>query len=175
MPPPRPESWNNAGLEALGDRALELIRQLSDLRRWGWKDPRTCLTMPFWRSLLPDLRTVIIVRNPLEVAYSMHQRNGTSYAFGLRLWEIYNRQLLAHIAARSRIVTHYQIFFENPEAELSRLARFTGLPEAETAAVARLVVRDRRHTSFTTEQLIDAGASEQLVALYRSQKEARTK
>ena len=61
---------------------------------WGWKDPRNSLTLPFWQELLPNLKTLIIVRNPLEVAYSMRERNGTSYAFGLRLWEIYNRRLI---------------------------------------------------------------------------------
>ena len=31
---------------------------------WGWKDPRTSLTLPFWRSALGPLRVVVVVRNP---------------------------------------------------------------------------------------------------------------
>ena len=40
------------------------------------------------------MKTLIVVRNPLEVAHSMKERNGTSYSFGLRLWEIYNRRVI---------------------------------------------------------------------------------
>ena len=96
-------------------KAQLLIERFRDKPVWGWKDPRNCLTMPFWRSLLPGLKTIIIVRNPLEAAYSMHKRNGTSYALGLRLWEIYNRRLLADTRPEERIITHYQaLSLKNP-------------------------------------------------------------
>jgi hypothetical protein len=45
---------------------------------------------------LAGLKTAIIIRNPLEVAYSMHKRSAISYALGLRLWETHNRRLLAN-------------------------------------------------------------------------------
>ncbi len=28
---------------------------------WGWKDPRTSLTLPIWRKVLPGLVTVIVI------------------------------------------------------------------------------------------------------------------
>jgi GT2 family glycosyltransferase len=168
LPPREEDGFQEEQLAAIRMKAQLLIESFDSELPWGWKDPRTCLTMPFWQSLLPALRTVMIVRNPLEVAYSMHKRNGTSYAFGLRLWEIYNRELIRRTPPDARIVTHYQFFFERPETELRRIAAFAGLPDAEIEEVARLVAQGRRHTSFTTEQLIDAGASEQIVAFYRS-------
>jgi hypothetical protein len=117
---------------------------------------------------LPGLKTVIIFRNPLEVAYSMHKRNATSYALGLRLWEIYNRRLLADTDPDERIITYYQAFFEDPEAELQKIAAFAGLNANAISAAAALVAVNRRHTTFTIEQMIDAGVSGQIVALYRS-------
>ena len=56
----------------------------------------------------------------------MHKRNGTSYALGLRLWEIYIRRLLAETRANERFIVHYQAFFEEPEAELKKVATFAG-------------------------------------------------
>ena len=50
-----------------------------------------------------------MVRNPLEVAHSMKERNGTSYSFGLRLWEIYNRRLI-EVVKRQR-PTDYALRF----------------------------------------------------------------
>ena len=31
---------------------------------WGWKDPRTCLTLPFWQDVIGSIRYVICIRNP---------------------------------------------------------------------------------------------------------------
>jgi GT2 family glycosyltransferase/glycosyltransferase involved in cell wall biosynthesis len=166
LPPWQEETFDDASLQPMRAKAQLLIEPFRDKPVWGWKDPRNCLTLPFWRSLLPGLKTVIIVRNPLEVAYSMHKRNGTSYALGLRLWEIYNRRLLAETRANDRFIVHYQAFFEQPEAELQKVAIFAGLDGRGTAAA--LVAVDRRHTAFTTEQMIDAGVSGEIVALYRS-------
>src|SRR5205814_1012908 len=135
---------------------------------WGWKDPRNSLTLPFWEDLLPGLKTLMIVRNPLEVAYSMGKRNSTSYAFGLRLWEIYNRRLIETASEHERLVTHYDVFFENPENELRRIANFIGMPDAKVRDAAKLVATRRRHTHFTIDQLIDARVSEELIDLYRA-------
>jgi GT2 family glycosyltransferase/glycosyltransferase involved in cell wall biosynthesis len=168
LPPREKETFDAPDLRLFRTKAHLLVESFGSESIWGWKDPRNCLTFPFWKKLLPGLRTVWMVRNPLEVAYSMRQRNGTSYALGLRLWEIYNRRLLLHTQPSERIVTHYQTFFEEPEPELRRIAAFADLPETEIAAAAALVAVSRRHTSFSLEQLIDAGVSEQLVALYRS-------
>ena len=87
------------------------------------------------------MKTLIMVRNPLEVAHSMRERNGTSYSFGLRLWEIYNRRLIEAASGQDRLVTHYDLFFEDAESELRRIARFIGLPETEIANAAALVTK----------------------------------
>ncbi len=157
-----------ADLDGIRAKAELLIEEFRGDRIWGWKDPRNCLTLPFWEKLLPGLRTIIIVRNPLEVAYSMHQRNGTSLALGVRLWEIYNRRLLASTRPDARIIADYRMFFENPEQQLRRVTDFAGLPADAAAETAALVARNRRHATFTTEQLIDAGLAREIVALYRS-------
>src|SRR4029453_5698696 len=116
---------------------------------WGWKDPRTSLTLPFWQQLLPELKTVVVVRNPLEVAHSMRERNGISYSFGLRLWEIYNRRLIEASSCKNRLVTHYDFFFQEAESELRRIMDFVGLPDAKTGSAAALVAPRKRHTYFT--------------------------
>src|SRR5207237_7860224 len=112
--------------------------------------------------------TVIIVRNPLEVAYSMRERNGTSYSFGLRLWEIYNRRVIETASKQERFVTHYDLFFEDAASELQQITRFAGLPDADVNNAAALVTTQRRHIHFTVDQLIDAGVSAEVVEFYRA-------
>jgi len=168
LPPKTSENLSEERLGQLRMKARLLIEGFHSAQIWGWKDPRNSLTLPFWEDLLPGLKTLIIVRNPLEAAYSMRKRNGTSYAFGLRLWEIYNRRLIEAASKHERLVTHYDLFFENAEKELQRIGNFIGLPDAKIRRAAELVATKRRHTHFTVDQLVDAGVSVEVVELYRA-------
>src|SRR5213076_3245861 len=131
LPPNANETFRQPRLDPLRSKARLLIEAFDSARVWGWKDPRNSLTLPFWQDLLAGLKTLIVVRNPLEVAYSMRQRNGTSFSLGLRLWEIYNRRLIEKANEQQRLVTHYDLFFDDAETELRRIAEFTRLPHAE--------------------------------------------
>ncbi|MEP6686519.1 MAG: glycosyltransferase, partial [Verrucomicrobiota bacterium] len=167
LPPPSDENFKSAHLDALRIKAQLLIDGFNSVALWGWKDPRNSLTLPFWRNLLPELKIVMMVRNPLEVAYSMRERNGTSYSFGLRLWEIYNRRIMEATVPEERIVTHYDSFFENPENELERISGFVGLPFTKVGDAAALVTAQKRHTHFTMDQLVGARVSAEIVDLYQ--------
>jgi predicted nucleic acid-binding Zn-ribbon protein len=169
LPPETKEISDSRRLDPLRVKAQLLIEGFDSASAWGWKDPRNCLTLPFWRKLLPELKVLVIVRNPLEVAYSLRNRNeDTSYSFGLRLWEIYNRRLIETSKAKKRLVIEYDAFFKDAESELRRIACFAGLPDANIKSAAALVQRGRRHVHFTTEQLIDARASAEVTELYRA-------
>jgi GT2 family glycosyltransferase/glycosyltransferase involved in cell wall biosynthesis len=168
MPPKPDESFTSSRLDPLRMKARLLIDGFGSTQVWGWKDPRNSLTLPFWQELLPGLKTLIVVRNPLEVAHSMRERNGTSYSFGLRLWEIYNRRLLQAAPEKDRLVTQYDSFFTDAKSELRRIARFAGLPDSELANAAALVSPRRRHIHLTIDELIDARVSTEVIKLYRS-------
>jgi hypothetical protein len=78
-------------------QARELIFERSMQPFWGWKDPRTCLFLDFWCSLLPDAGYLFIYRNPLDVLLSL-MRRGEPYMAGLvealEAWYVYNLRLL---------------------------------------------------------------------------------
>src|ERR1051326_5955411 len=55
-PPALGPGWEAS--EALADlrrRAAALPAELGVKEPWGWKDPRNCILLPFWRSVWPDL------------------------------------------------------------------------------------------------------------------------
>jgi GT2 family glycosyltransferase/glycosyltransferase involved in cell wall biosynthesis len=168
LPPKSDENFGHAQLDPLRMKARLLIERFNSAGLWGWKDPRNSLTLPFWQNLLPGMKTLIMVRNPLEVAYSMKERNGTSYSFGLRLWEIYNRRVIETASKANRLVTHYDLFFDEAERELRRIAYFIGLPDAAVENAATLVKQRRRHTHFTVEHLIDARVAPEVIDVYRA-------
>jgi Sulfotransferase family len=136
------------------------LAALREHERWGFKDPRTCLTAAYWLDLEPELRFVICVRHPIEVALSLKRRNQNSYSLGLALWERYYATVLDQVPVDRRIVTHYGTFFVDPEGEMARLCAFAGLDPAPPRVRGDL----RHHT--TAADLGEAGVSDSLRLLY---------
>lgn len=68
-----PIAWNIDGI--FTDRAKTLIEARNVHTQWGWKDPRTTLFLPFWKSLLPDCHFVIVYRHYLPVIRSLISRD----------------------------------------------------------------------------------------------------
>ena len=128
--PELPPGWEKSGqLEPIRDRARDLLRRrFAGSPQWGWKDPRTCITLPFWQRLVPGLRYVICVRNPIDVAHSLRLREGEERGLDQQVldWLRHTASALAYTADRRRIAVHYERFFEDAEREVTRLARFLG-------------------------------------------------
>lgn len=139
LPPQYPERWETEPrLEELGTMVL---RRFARTEPWAWADPRTALTLRFWRRLQPDLRVVVCVRHPLAVAESLCARApDLAPDTALLLWELYYRRVLQEVPPE-RVVTHFDSWFVAPELELRRLLHGLGLPVLEAAlpgALARL-------------------------------------
>ncbi len=47
---------------------------------WGWKDPRTTITLPIWLDVFPEARVLHIVRHGVDVAQSLRTRARASIA-----------------------------------------------------------------------------------------------
>ncbi len=129
------------------ERSTAAIAALREHDHWGFKDPRTCLTAAYWLDLEPELRFIICVRHPLEVALSLKRRNQNSYSLGLRLWERYYATVLDLVPSDRRIVTHYDTYFLDAEGETARLCAFADLvPGATTCAHRPAPSHDRRRS-----------------------------
>ena len=75
-----------------------LVARYSHLYQdWGWKDPRTCLTLKFWieelnhLNLSSKVRILYIFRSPVKVAYSMFHRGNADLKTSIKIWALYNR------------------------------------------------------------------------------------
>jgi hypothetical protein len=132
LPPAFESGWENLPVMAsYRGEAEKLIEDMKSHIPWGWKDPRNSLTLPFWRKLIPDLKVVVCLRNPFEVAQSLSKRGYSSLSFGLHLWFLYYQQLLKGIPEQNCIFTHYDAFFLNGKAELGRIVSFLELAMEE--------------------------------------------
>lgn len=149
-------------LNGLRRRAEAIITEdFASAPRWGWKDPRTCVTLPFWRQLLPPMRYVLCFRNPAEVAGSLERRDGLSPAKSLHLWLLYSLLALKETRTSSRTFVFYEDLMDNWRRELRALASFLGEPERaddpEVFRVAEGFVDDTlRHHHSTVRLAADA-------------------
>lgn len=170
-PPAFQARWEfSSQLGFLRERAGELIEGLRRHKHWGWKDPRNSLTLPFWQQLIPDMKVVVCVRNPLEIAPSLFARGDSADTSPFELWLTYNRQLLSAVPQERRLVTHYQSYFQDPGAEVRRVLKWLDV-QVSDEGIARAcahISATLRHYHMTTSELITAGVPIEVLDLYFS-------
>jgi hypothetical protein len=166
-PPAVPARWGeDPRLAAQHHDARQLLNQFRGREPWGWKDPRTSLTLSLWRELIPNLRVILCLRNPLEVAVSLRRRNGFSYTKAIGLWRLYNEQSLG--TATERIVVSYERILSAAEFELARVLKFIGIDaSARTLRDAANACRhDLRHVHFGQADLHATQCHPGVIELY---------
>ena len=168
-PPPLRPGWERSPeLAASRRRAREVIEDdFSGSELWGFKDPRNCLTLPFWQRILDPMRYVICLRNPLDVAASAQARNrkddSVPFQQGIELWLTYVRGALASTAGHPRHLVFYEDLMADPEPIVRKLARFIGRGKSSDAesdvrtAIAVPVAEGLRHHRSAVPNIVDAG------------------
>jgi hypothetical protein len=130
-PPLLPPGWETAAaIGGVRHHAQKLIQdQFGEVQLWGWKDPRSCVTLPFWQQLLPNMRYIICLRSPVDVARSLAYRDSFSMEKSSYLWLTYVSSALNHTEGKPRLVIFYEDLMDDCLRELKRLAEFLGKPE----------------------------------------------
>jgi len=158
-PPQLKEGWEiDPALDPIVHDAQTLIDSFSTSARWGWKDPRTTLLLPFWKSLIPHLQFVICVRSPLEVAKSLARRYEFPIHKGADLWDQYMRAAIRDTEDCPRLFTFYEDYFDHPAREINRLIEFCGLQKPDDPAIVRGAIASafKHHSSEPSELLHDS-------------------
>jgi hypothetical protein len=144
-PPPLETDWVAVAGHRLRDAAGAFDR-VHPTPSWVWKDPRTCVTAPFWQAALPHrLMFLLAVRHPLAVAASLTSRNGFTTEAGVALWEGYMARAARAARGAPAIVCSYEGMLRDPLgwAEAARdflLAQGIELdPRGSPALAARFV------------------------------------
>jgi hypothetical protein len=182
LPADLPEGWHKEKwLEPIALQAKVVLGRIAaDGEPWGWKDNNIGHTLPFWQSLVPNLKLVVCFRNPVDVCKSFdlmfaNKRSDIYFALGrqgMHIWETTYLKILKHTQPEDRIFVSYEQFFPDYHSELSRVLSFVGMrmPEAGSAAGKQLKELYRpdlkhHHTSFQ-DLLHDNNVAECIKQLY---------
>jgi hypothetical protein len=88
--PPAAVEWSPTRLAEAG----RILAEYAGRPLWGFKDPRTLLTVEGWQRLVPDLRFAGIFRHPSRVARSLASRPQLPVRDPFGVWRVYNERLL---------------------------------------------------------------------------------
>lgn len=111
-----PSQWFSEGRRAL--------KFLNDEASYPWmlKDPRLCITVRSWLPLLNFHPAVVFIfRHPLDVALSLHHREGFRIGKGLRMWYVYNKRALQQSADLCRVFGSQRQVMADSRAEIDRI------------------------------------------------------
>ncbi|MCU1429884.1 MAG: Sulfotransferase family [Actinomycetia bacterium] len=124
-PEPAPDFADRAELADLRDRARAEFDATYEGDRWVFKDPRAGVVLPFWRRVLDGTNdvAVIVLRNPLDIAASLAQRNQFAVRYTLALWERYTRLIHRDATGMPALVIDYDTLVDDP-AVTGRLQEF---------------------------------------------------
>ena len=114
--------------DSFREQAQALLHQeFGDSRLFVLKDPVLCRLLPFWIKVLETFgaepRVVLPIRNPLDVAASLKQRDGIGASCGYLIW--LRHVLEAESGSRNlrRAYLRYETFLSEPHAVMDRLGR----------------------------------------------------
>ena len=98
--PPDEHKIYEVGLD-LEDEIKTAVEQRSMRKLWGWKDPRTVLTIRCFQRFLTNPIYVSLFRDPHEVAVSLNKRDGMPIDQGKKLAKEYNKRLLKFLSEQT--------------------------------------------------------------------------
>lgn len=159
VPPNFTPGWEDS--VSLAELRKEAVRRIQESfgasPLWGFKDPRTCLTFPFWRKVVPcPLRVVVVVRNPIDSARSVEKVQRILASEGCELWLKHMVGAIAGSRGLPRHVLCYEDLMGDFQGELKRLASFLRLPLSEGKAAQAAAFSDKglRNFESTTADVI---------------------
>lgn len=122
-PPELSEDWVGAPeAKALVPAARAALAEYGSAPVFVWKDPRTCMTLPFWLELFDEPPVIVIIhRHPQEVAASLRTRNSLTPAHGYALWERFNGDALRNSVGLRTIVIEYPTLVAEPQETMQRI------------------------------------------------------
>ena len=176
-----PALFNSAAAAPFKARIVAALRaDYENATKFVVKDPRICRFFPLWCDVADvfgaETRALLVIRNPLEVAWSLAQRDGLPHGYGLRLWLRHVLDSEFDTRHSPRVFVTYADFMLDWEHVIDTSTNELGIalsdptPEVR-AAVDALIDRDMRHYAVDEETFVlEYGDNPLVLKAYRALK-----
>jgi hypothetical protein len=161
-PPVLPDGWlQSTEVQALIPRAKEVVAQeYGGASVMVWKDPRTCLTLPFWVEVLGETPIVVLLnRHPVEIASSAEKRNQLSRGHAFAVWERFLGDAVSTAVGLPTAVVDYVQLVNDPVTTMSALvdtlAEWGAPLPGDPATTEMELTPQRRHHHAATGEVFD--------------------
>ena len=170
-PPEAVEHWDDvAGIGIVRERGRHWYERTYSGRSLVVKDPRICLTLPFWRDTLPTpMVSVLVLRDPMKVARSLSVRDGVPMSLGLALWDRYLRSAVeVGLKGMPTLVVEYDRMLADPTGNVVEMVAFLAqsgieIPSDATDIAARSLDVSLRHHKDQADDYDDLGQVQRAV------------
>jgi hypothetical protein len=176
-----PARFNSAAAAPFKARLVAALRaEYDNATMFVVKDPRICRFFPLWRDAAnifgAETRALLVIRNPLEVAWSLAQRDGLPHGYGLRLWLRHVLDSEFDTRHSPRAFVTYGDFMRDWTRVIEKSKNELGIALLDTtlevrAEVDALIDRDLRHYDVDEETFaVEYGDNPLVLKTYRALK-----
>ena len=158
------------------EKAKDIItRNFQEETIFAIKDPRMCILFPFWEKVLKDLgidiKVIIPLRNPYEVAMSLKHRNSFTLEHGVLLW--CKHVLYAEHYSRNykRVFVYFDELLNNPKKVIKKIKYklniiFPQNFESVHKEIEEFLEKNLKHYNFTNTIPIEIPFIKKIVGLF---------
>ena len=170
LPAPRPKWEESDSLEPKRLKVRALLDEYKKYDRWGMKDTRFAITLPFWIPLLgPDTSIILCMRNPLATvrSWSKMDRINRDSPAAFETWYATTASSIRNTTRMKRLLVHYEDYLAAPEITVARICAFLG-SENNPSLLSTFSSELVHQQPSTAEFLNNPRASEKTKLLYLS-------
>ena len=127
-PPDLAPGWEHGPAMSLANDPVPLVgAAYPDAGPLVWKDPRSCLLLPYWRTLIPGPRPRCSSGGrPWPWPAPCRRRDQLTLVHGLALWERYNLAALEGLRGTDVYVIDYESLMADPRTVIGEVADWLG-------------------------------------------------
>jgi hypothetical protein len=157
-----PDWFASPAARPFADEILAVLRKdFTGSHLFAIKDPRICRFWPLWRDVVTEFgaKPVIVmpVRNPLEVAASLKQRDGFVPAKSHLLWLRHVLDAESTTRGVMRAITFYESLIEDWQNVIATVTPQLGLSGPRRGATVDIEIRDAKESRRTVSGPNDVG------------------
>lgn len=124
--PPHVDEITKKG-NAFSNEIQEIISKKNKQDVWGWKDPRTCLTLELFIPYVINPYFIVCYRDAFDVANSLYKREKMDIDYGIKLKDLYDKRINMFFN-KYRGLKRYNVKFQdiknNPSRYIEEIINF---------------------------------------------------